>query len=96
MGKERFSTSDLRQKAIINICDGNLLGYACDFEVDYHDGRLCALIVPRGGLFSKDELVIPWNRITCIGEDSILVKYNAEELACGCHEKKPKKKLFWD
>lgn len=82
---KRMGTDDLRQKEIINLCDGSRLGYACDFEFDACDGRICALIVPRTSGFlglSRDcDLVIPWCRIECIGEDAILVKLSAEELS---------------
>ena len=79
----KISTDDLRQKEIINLCDGARLGYACDFEFDVADGRICALIVPRSagflGLSKECDLVIPWCKIECIGEDAILVKLPKEE-----------------
>ena len=90
MGK--MGTDELRQKEIINLCDGTRLGYACDFEIDACDGRICALIVPKCsgfmGLGRNMDIVIPWCRIECIGEDAILVKLPEEEFkSCECEQK---------
>ena len=43
---ERFSTCELREKEVINLCDGARLGTPCDFEFDVCDGKITALIVP--------------------------------------------------
>ncbi len=93
---QRMGTDDLRELEIINLCDGSRLGYACDFEFDVSDGRISALIVPRPsgflGLSKECDIVIPWCRIECIGEDAILVKLPKEELgACACKDR-PKKR----
>ena len=81
----RMSTDVLREKEILNLCDGARLGYACDFEFDVTDGRISALIVPRSsgllGLSRECDLVIPWCRIECVGEDAILVRLPREELS---------------
>ena len=75
---ERFSTCELRQKEVINLCDGTKLGTPCDFEFDLCDGKITAIIVPRPsgflGLCHDNDLIIPWCKIECIGEDAILVK----------------------
>ena len=93
---KRCSTADLRKLEIINLCDGTRLGYATDFEINVCDARIVALIVPQSGGFfelSKGEgLVIPWDRIECIGEDTILVKVSPEELRkCGEKDKVKRK-----
>lgn len=92
----KMGTDELRQKEVINLCDGSRLGYVCDFEFDACDGRICSLIVPKSsgflGLGKDCDIVIPWCRIECIGEDAILVKLPKEEIeACECHDKKRKK-----
>ena len=84
----RCSTVNLRELEIINLCDGTRLGYASDFEFDCEDARLLALVI-RGSSgilwFGKeDDLIIPWDRIECIGEDTILVKLSQKEIACCC------------
>jgi len=70
--------SEIRCKEVINVADGCRLGFAEDFEIDLHDGRLCSIVIPGPcrffGLFGRDcDYVIPWNCIRKIGEDIILV-----------------------
>ena len=90
---ERMSTCDLRNKEVINVCNGARLGCPTDFMLDICDGRIYAMIVPQSGgllgVFGKGELIIPWDRIECIGDDAVLVRLPAEEL---CHTKEGKKK----
>ncbi len=80
---ERLSTCDLREKEVINLCDGVRLGCPDDFEFSVSDGRITALVITRSGGFlglgHGYELIIPWNRIECIGKDAILVKLSSEE-----------------
>ena len=94
---ERFNTCDLREKEIINLCDGTRLGCPCDFEFNSCDGRIVALIVPRNGGFlgmgRSHDLVIPWNKIECIGEDAILVRLMPGEILPPDFQKK--KKNLW-
>jgi YlmC/YmxH family sporulation protein len=71
--------SELRCKEIINICNGQRLGYACDAEIEMPDGKLRALIVPGPcrffGLFGREpDFLIPLDRISRIGTDIILVE----------------------
>ena len=78
------STEDIRKKEVINLCDGARLGCATDFEVSICDAKLLALVIPAGGWLGigrSDRIVIPWENIQCIGEDTILVKM--ESLSCG-------------
>ena len=93
----RCSTADLREKEVINLTDGAKLGYVCDFEFDSSDARICALVLPGDGGFlglgKNDDIVIPWDRIECIGEDTILVRINLSDGCVTCH-RPPKKKWF--
>lgn len=94
---ERFNTCDLREKDVINLCDGTNLGNPCEFEFDMCDGRITAMIVPRPcgflGLSHSRDIVIPWSKIECIGEDAILVKLTLAECQ-PCGEEKKRKKRF--
>lgn len=68
---------ELKQKEVINLCDGRRLGCVCDAIMDCC-GKIEALIVPgQNGVipFLKGgkECVIPWCRIIRIGDDVILV-----------------------
>ena len=91
---ERMTTCDLRNKEVVNICDGVRIGYPSDFEFDMLDGRICAIVVPRSsgffGFFHGDEIVIPWHKIECIGSDAILVRLDRSEYIDPSREKKKK------
>lgn len=79
----RITSAQLRQKDVINLCDGTRLGCISEIEFDTCSGQICSLILSSGGLFSfgKDSgIVLPWNRIECIGEDAILVKISNSEV----------------
>lgn len=93
----RWSSCELSQKQIVNVCDGSNLGCASDFEIDICSGRITALIVSRPSGFlwlcRDDDLIIPWCDIERIGEDTILVKIPPER--CHMPERK-KKKHFVD
>ena len=80
---ERFSTCELREKEVINLCDGTRLGCPCDFEFNVYEGAITALIVTRPsgflGLSRANDIIIPWDKIECIGADAILVRMTSEE-----------------
>lgn len=71
---------DFKHKEVINICDGKRLGYVQDVCADLDTGRITSIIVPGGtikliSLFTNcNDIIIPWERIKCIGEDLILVE----------------------
>lgn len=71
--------SELKNKEVVNVKDGKLLGCVCDLELDTCDGRVLSIILPGSGIFasfsSKNHIVIPWCNIEKIGEDAILVRY---------------------
>ena len=90
--------SELASMEVINLCDGARLGYPCDFELTVPEGRINAIIVPgeSGGLgFGKGkEYKIPWCKVECFGDDTILVRLPADELcACECGGKR-RRKMF--
>ena len=70
--------SELFEKEIINLRDGACLGTASDFEFDMAGGRLEAIVIcikPHGlGIGKKSEkIVIRFDKIQIIGDDTILV-----------------------
>ena len=89
-----ISTEELRTKEIINLCDGARLGYACDFEFNKCTAEIVGLIVEKSvgflGLGAGESMLIPWCKIECIGEDTILVKFTSAELQSFCRKKKKK------
>lgn len=69
---------DLRHKEVINSKNGCRLGCVDDVEINTADARLVSIIVygcPKCfGLFGReDDIVIRWENIELIGEDTILV-----------------------
>ena len=75
--------ADLRYKEIINLSNGNRLGFVYDAEITLPEGQVTALIVPGParffGLFGREEdMVIPWEKISKIGADIILVDVEGE------------------
>lgn len=79
---DRCNSEDLREKEVVNICDGRRLGCVSEVEFNVCDGRLTAIVLPAPGGFlglgCKEKIVIPWDRIQRIGVDVILV--NADGL----------------
>ena len=78
--------NDLRDKEVVNLCDGKRLGFITDVEVDTCDGRLVSIKVPgkgKIGLFAKNEdITIPWCDIKKIGDDIILVDLGKSFCVC--------------
>ena len=75
----------LKQKEVINVCDGFRFGYVNNLVIDTCCGKITDLIVPvqtKNGIFySKDkEYVSPWEKICRIGKDIILVEVNTAEV----------------
>lgn len=69
---------DFKHKEVIDISKGKRLGYVQDVTADLETGKILSIIVPGNNSFfnsllSSNELVIPWEKITCIGDDLILV-----------------------
>lgn len=89
------STVDLREKDVINLCDGARLGCAQDFEFDVSCGRIVALVIAGdSGIFCfsrKEDIIIPWEKVHCIGEDAVLVKLEEHEMNSCLQERKKKK-----
>lgn len=86
-----YSTSELRRKEVVNVCDGKRIGCATDFEFDPCSGKITALIIPGDcgffGIGAKCDVVIPWGRVECFGEDTVLVRFSEGELDRTCQNK---------
>lgn len=71
-----FNASDFRSKEVINLSDGERLGFVCDMEIDKQTGHILTLIVPckEKKIFSKQNgIKIPWENVSKIGDDIIFV-----------------------
>ena len=79
-----MSTCDLRTKDVINLCDGAKLGKVSELEFDTCQGKILSFTVSREcGFFSFGKapcITIPWCKIECIGEDTLLVRIPCSEL----------------
>ena len=79
-----ISASELEKREVINLCTGEKLGFICDFEFDIDIGCIISVSVLRRGeipfVRKREEYIIPWKRIECIGEDTVLVKIPNEEI----------------
>lgn len=83
--------TEMRCKEVINVKDGQRLGFISDVEVEIPEGRVCSVIVPGPcrfwGLFGrKDDFVIPWRSIRRVGEDIVLVEIEPDK----CRVPRPK------
>lgn len=71
---------DFKHKEVINIKNGKRLGYVQDVTADLKTGTITSIIVPGNTKFfnffsTGNDVVIPWENITCIGNDIILVDF---------------------
>ena len=69
---------DMRNKEVINVCDGCRLGFVADVDIKLPEGQVIAIIVYGPyrwfGLFGRgEEYYIPWDCIQRIGDDIILI-----------------------
>lgn len=77
-----FYSSELREKDVINVCNGRRLGYVCDFLLDSEGGKITAVYVSDhyfGLTGVKNALCIQWDKICCIGDDTILVQLDEKD-----------------
>lgn len=70
---------DFKHKEVININDAKRLGYVQDVTADLQTGIITSIIVPGSNkIFNifggNNEIVIPWEKIKCIGDEIILVE----------------------
>ncbi len=69
---------DFKHKEVININDAKRLGFVQDVTANLETGIITSIIVPGSNklfnfLSSSNDIVIPWEKIKCIGDEIILV-----------------------
>ena len=74
-----------RDKEVINIKDGKILGFVEDVEFNECNGCILALVVPENakicGLFGREwEYVIPFKCVCNIGKDVVLVEVELDQV----------------
>lgn len=87
--------ADLRNKEVINSCNGCRIGFVDDVEVDTVTSQVKSIIVfgrPKcmGIMGRCDDIVVPWSDIRLIGEDTILVDTSVK-----CQQKKPRPQKYF-
>lgn len=96
MNMDRCSVNSLKDKEVINICDGKRLGYINDVEINVCSGCVVAIVVLFDlrvfGFGKCEELVIPWEKIGCFGRDTVLVNIDISIYEKQGEEKKSPKK----
>ena len=80
---------ELREKEVVNVCDGERLGNICDVDFEEHTGRICTLIIPGPGkifgIIGRDsEYLIPYECVKRIGSDVVLVEIEAAKCLHKC------------
>ncbi len=85
------SYQELRQKEVVNICDGKRLGRICDIVFTYPEGKVLGIVAPggRGFRFGKADIFIDLKDINKIGVDVIMVELH------GTLPRQGKKKGKW-
>ncbi len=72
---------DMRAKEVINVKTGMRIGCVSDVEIDTKTAKLVCIIIYGklkwfGLLGREDDIIIKWDEIEVIGEDTILVSHN--------------------
>lgn len=80
---------ELKEKEVINICDGEKLGNVCDIEFEEKTGKIIALIIPGPckilGIIGRDqEYIIPYECVQRIGADVVLVEVERDKCLKKC------------
>ncbi len=76
-----FRIDELKDKQVVCVKNGGILGNVSDIEFDTESGQLTAIVIFGKnhflGLFGKEnDIVIPWDEIEVIGNETILVNYD--------------------
>ncbi len=69
---------DLKNKQVVSTENGTVIGFVGDVEIDTESGKVASLILlGRSKLFGvmgrEDDIRIPWESISVIGNETILV-----------------------
>ena len=69
--------SEFIYREVINISDGEKLGFVSDMEFDANTGNITSITIPvktkRLFVSKKNGIKIPWDNLKKIGDDIILV-----------------------
>ena len=75
--------SELAEKEVVNIKNGEFIGYITDLEIDSCTGKIYSIYVLQSNDFLTlkpcNTIKIPWSSVCKIGKDTILVDFCAEK-----------------
>lgn len=69
----------LKKRSVINVHNGNFLGYITDVIISLPEGNIDSLIIKPSilkrltGIIFSNKTIICWNNVVSIGKDVILV-----------------------
>lgn len=71
--------AELKNRQVVCTKNGCVLGFPSDVQINSADGKIESLVIfgrPKlfGLLGREDDIVIPWEEIEVIGQETILVK----------------------
>ncbi|MEG2038676.1 MAG: YlmC/YmxH family sporulation protein [Oscillospiraceae bacterium] len=72
--------TEFKYKDVVNLKDGMRLGFISDLEIDMETSKMVSIIIYGKSRFfgifgKKEDIIINWNDIEVIGEDTVLVRY---------------------
>ena len=70
--------AELKDKQVVSIKDASVVGFVSDIEFNTETGALTSVIITGknkgiGFLSRGEDIIIPWDKIEVIGNDSILI-----------------------
>lgn len=73
---------DFRNKQVVSVKNGSVLGFVSDVEFDTESGKILSLVIFGKsrffGLFGReDDIIIAWDEIEVIGNETVLVSSDA-------------------
>jgi len=73
-----ISYNDLRNKEVINLCDGSKMGRITDVVFNSDSGKVVGIVVPGEKRFFKKagEIFIPLEKVRRIGDDVIFIRFD--------------------
>lgn len=77
MEENLHSINAMKSMEVINISTGEKIGFIRDIKIDSVEQRILSIIIPgesRGWFAKSEDLEIPWENVSKIGIDVILVQ----------------------
>jgi len=90
---------ELKDKQVVSIKDASVVGFVSDIEFDTETGKLTSVIITGknnsiGFLSRGEDIIVPWDKIEVIGNDSILISMEGF-FPNKCNKKSALKGLFY-